>query len=492
MKFTVINLLLLNFLLLVGLTVLSCTADEPLPQVDFKGYPEEIADIVLTQCATSGCHNDESKGAAAGLSLSSWDNMMEGSRNGAITVPYSHGFSTFFLFTNTYEDLGVSVGPTMPFGGMPLSQDDVLKIRLWINRGAPNSKGLVKFSDNPQRKKYYVLNRGCDMVTVFDWETDLIARFVKVTFGLDVEDVESLVLAPDGQHWYIVSPGGDVVRKYRVADDSLVGTLLLGDGKWTTLSISNDSKKAFVINSDSNGSIAYVNLEEMSLVKKYEAPNLFESPSSAYIDDLDQTLYVTAGSGNFIYKIDITDPLNLVVDKVVLQTGQLPSTLSEFDPKEIFIDPDGDKYYVTCSKSNEVRCFSISDDHLLSTIPVGLGPSKMAYSPSKDYLFVSCPDDSLSFTGLRGSISVIDCQSHAIVDKIYPGSQPNGMVVDEATQRLIVANRNFTSDGPRPHHVTECEGRNGYVTYIDLNTLALIPDKKFEVSVDPFAVAITR
>lgn len=486
MKFTIINLLFL-----VGLTVLSCTFDKTLSEVDFKGYPDEIAEIMLTQCATSGCHNDASKDAAAGLSLSSWENMMEGSRNGAITIPYSHGFSTLFLFTNTYEDLGVSVVPTMPFAASPLTQDDVLKIRLWINKGAPNSEGFVKFSDHPQRKKYYVLNRGCDMVTVFDWETDLITRFVKVTFGLDVEFVESLVVAPDGQHWYIVSPGGNVIRKYRVADDSLVGTLLLDDGQWSSLCITNDSKNAFVVNSDSKGSIAYVDLEDMNLLKKYEAPGLLESPSFSYIDGSDMNLYVTTKRGNFIYKINVADPLNPIVGKVVLQPEQLPSLHSEYDPSEIFIYPDIDKYYVACSKSNEVRCFSTLNDSLLSIIPVGVAPSKMAYSFDKDYLFVSSPEDSLSFPGLRGSITVIDCQSQTIVKKIYAGSQPNGMVVDETTQCLIVANRNFTNDGPKPHHVTECEGRNGYVTYIDLNTLALIPDKKFEVSVDPYAVAIT-
>lgn len=38
---------------------------------------------------------------------------------------------------------------------------------------------------------------------------------------------------------------------------------------------------------------------------------------------------------------------------------------------------------------------------------------------------------------------------------------------------VYVANRNAVADGPAPHHSTECGGRNGYVTTIDLNTSQL-------------------
>jgi hypothetical protein len=36
------------------------------------------------------------------------------------------------------------------------------------------------WSDNPNRKKYYVLNQGCDVVTVFDAETQLPMRYITV------------------------------------------------------------------------------------------------------------------------------------------------------------------------------------------------------------------------------------------------------------------------------------------------------------------------
>lgn len=136
-------------LILLAGFLFSCKKEN---NINTQDYPDDIGKIIITQCAVTGCHNDASKNAAGGLSLSTWEKMMEGSRNGAVTVPYSYQQSSMFLFTNTYSDLGVFVPPSMPFGRAPLSRDDVFALRLWINAGAPNKNDFVKFSDNPNRK----------------------------------------------------------------------------------------------------------------------------------------------------------------------------------------------------------------------------------------------------------------------------------------------------------------------------------------------------
>jgi hypothetical protein len=59
---------------------------------------------------------------------------------------------------------------------------------------------------------------------------------------------------------------------------------------------------------------------------------------------------------------------------------------------------------------------------------------------------------------------------------------------------VFVANRNQTTGGPAPHHSSNCGGKNGYITFIDMNTLELVPYgtsfKKVEVSVDPYSIAV--
>src|SRR3954466_1901558 len=106
---------LFSFLTIVIASVFysGCRKDVPSFDLGETKYPEKIADIVMTKCAVSGCHNTQSKDAAAGLDLSSWEKMFEGDRNGAVCIPYSADNSTMFMFTNTFDDMGAMVMPTM-------------------------------------------------------------------------------------------------------------------------------------------------------------------------------------------------------------------------------------------------------------------------------------------------------------------------------------------------------------------------------------------
>jgi DNA-binding beta-propeller fold protein YncE len=100
----------------------------------------------------------------------------------------------------------------------------------------------------------------------------------------------------------------------------------------------------------------------------------------------------------------------------------------------------------------------------------------------------------LTFAGKRGSIAVIDISSNTFVTSIYSGHQPHGIALDDSKNLVFVANRNKSSDGPAPHHSGGCGGRNGYMTFINMTSLTLFQeggsDKKVEVSVDPYSVAV--
>ncbi len=161
---------------------------------------------------------------------------------------------------------------------------------------------------------------------------------------------------------------------------------------------------------------------------------------------------------------------------------------------EVFFSPDGTKYFVTCQGTSELRIFQQGTDQLLAIIPVGALPSEMSASVLHNYLFVSCPEDIISFPGKRGAVWVIDINTNSLISTIYTGHQPHGLAVDDAKNLVYVANRNATTDGPAPHHSGACGGRNGYVTFIDMSALTLLKsgtsDKKVEVSVDPYSVAV--
>jgi YVTN family beta-propeller protein len=473
-----------------GISVLSflfssCTNEKGVP--DYNDYPEEVGKLIFTKCATSGCHTDGSKEAAGGLSLQSFNSLFAGGRAGAVVIPYRSDYSTLFYFTNTFSDLGPAVQPTMPYNKPPLSREEVLLLKNWIDAGAPSRDGYVKFSDNPSRKKYYVTNQGCDVVTVFDQASGLQMRYINVgqTAGNDAPHM--IRVSPDKQYWYVLSLTGEYLEKYRASDDSYAGRAYIGSGYWNAFTISSDSQTAYCTDmSPSNGKVAIVDLSAMTASTQQP----FVYPHGVALKPANDTMYITKQVGNTLYKVPVSDFSGL--SQINLYTGAAPSV--NLNPHEVAFSPDGSKYFVTCQGSSEVRVFQSGTDKLIDSIPVGASPTEMAFSTSRPYLFVSCTEDTLNFPGKRGSVAVINYVTNTRLGYIYTGWQPHGIAVDDDKKLVIVANRNYATDGPSPHHASACGGRNGYVSFININTLTVVSapnstsTKKIEVSVDPYSV----
>lgn len=489
---------------LVAIGYSACKRDVPAIDLAAAKYPDKIGTIILTKCAVSGCHNQQSKDAAAGLDLTTWSSMMEGDRNGAVCIPYSADYSTMFLFTNTYSDLGTMVEPTMPNNADPLSRDQVRMLRDWINAGAPNADGFVKWSDNLNRQKYYVTLQGCDVVCAVDAETKLQMRYIPVGATSSVESPHNIKISPDGQYWYCSFTLGNYLEKHRTSDDALVARILLGPtdsaavGSWNTLTISPDSRFAYVVDWSPNGRIARIDLQTNHWLQTYQGNNLFVQPHGSAISPNGDSLYVTCMQGNYVYRIDISFPQLPDVVKYTIDGSNVPNNNSSTGENihDILFSPDGTKYFVTCQNTNLVRIMDATTDPntLIATIPVGTYPQEMAVSsdPSLPYLYVTCMEDQTTFPGYRGSVAVINWMTGTLVTSVNTGYQPHGVTIDEDRKIVFVANRNNTVGGPAPHHSTSCVGRNGYFSLIDMNTNTLIPGSKTELIVDPYSAVYRR
>ncbi len=477
-----------SLLMIITILFFAC-GQEMEPEFDSQGYPDEIGQIMLKSCATAGCHNDISKIAAAGLSLSSWERLFEGSRGGSPVIPYRSDQSYLMFSVNTDPNLGVTLPPVMPFNQDPLSIEEYTALQDWIDNGAPNADGQVKFADDPDRRKFYITNQGCDLVSVFDAETQTLMRVIDVGSTDEIESPHQVKVSPDGQYWYTIFFSGSTIQKYSTIDESYISEAEIGPGSWNTFRISSDGKYAYIVNWSPNGSVAVVDLETMQLVQTLGGDGSMEYPHGSLINQTNDILYVTAQHGNFIYKIDISDIDNPIIDKVSLN-GVSPTVISWLDPHEVEMTPDGSKYFLTCQESNEVRVLSTDDDSLIATIPTGDFPQEMSISTTTPYLFVSCTEDISTYPGKNGSVHIIDYTDNTLVKTLHTGYQPHGIAVDDVNQLVYVAHRNIDVNGPAPHHSTDCEGRNGYVTIIDMATLELVADYKVEISVDPYSVAV--
>jgi len=455
------------FLILIFLA--SCNKDKfSTPTTDPSCYPKEVADILVAKCATAGCHNSQSAGNANGLDYSSWDNMFKGGKNGSSVIPYSVEYSYMLNFINTDTLEGLVLTPQMPYLQPALSKSEYLTLKNWIANGAPNCNGYINFSDDPNRKKFYVCMQPCNKVAVFDAETRVIMRYVSVGNGNG--GPHQVRITPDGKYWCAVFYSGNILQVFRTSDDTEVGQITLDGGTigyWNTVSFTSDSKFGFVSDLETGGKVSMVNLETMTEERIIGG---LSNAHGTYVTKSDSFLYVTAQFGSTLYKVHLKDDLN--------PYSYDPSSLGPGSPDahEIIFSPDESKYFVSCQSTNQVRVFNTSNDQLIATIPVGVKPQEFAISTKYNWLLVTCTEDSLSpgnSSAQKGSVYIIDYTTNAIVSHLYTGFQPHGIAVDEDHDIAYVANLNYDG-GVAPHHQSNCGGHDGYITIIDLTTKQLL------------------
>ncbi len=459
------------------------------PNLPLGDYPQEVGNIIIPKCATSGCHNNQSAAGAGGLNLTTWNNMFAGARSGAVTIPYRPDFSTLCYYTNTDTSLGVTLVPTMPEGQPPLTRQEYMTLRNWIAGGAPNVNGQVKFADNPNRKKIYVLHRMCDVVTVFDAATLLQMRYIDVGIKQLQDYPYSIKVSPDGKYWYVsFFAQSNIIQQYDAANDQHIGNIILGDGIWTSFTISPDGRYGYFVDNSSPGKIVCADLLDREILHTYTFSNVMQYPYGICYNEASQKLYIGTTMGNSIYIIDINDPSAPTLHQIPIDGSTVISHQQSVEPLQLLIHKN--YCYIICQNTQDLKILNISNKTVVKTIPLPAAPACIDYSAKYDKLFISCPEDANSFALLRGSVCVIDINTLTFQKSIYSGYQPYSLAVDDVSGLVAVANANLNSEGPAPHHTSNCGGRNGNVSFIDLNTLLPISSKKSEVAVFPTSISI--
>jgi len=480
-----VNKISISFLFVISTLIWSgCLHDRGEINPD-TGYPDQIEKLVVNKCASSGCHNEISREGAAGLALYTWDALFQGSRGGACVIPYRPDFSLLMYYTNTDTNKGLALLPTMPYLAPSLSSTEYELLKKWIENGAPNESGFVKFSDFEFKEKLYVCNRGCDVVTVVDPSSGLAMRYIDVGIKEAIESPAMVKVSNDKKHWYVLFNGSTVIQKFQTSDNLKVGELTIGSGIWSSITLTGDSKKAFITDADVNGSILVVDIENMHLITTYQS--VLRYPYKACINTANDLLYVTSQEGNFIYKIDVSNPSTPVIAEISLETGLPASIAPSLNPNAVILSKDESVYFISCQKSSELRMMNSTNDSLIGVFSIGSNPGSMAISTSMPYLFVSCMG--APGTSKKAAVFIFNYENGTFISELYAGHDSNDVTVSESFKKVFVVNRNVNPGGPASHHASVCEGKNGYLTAIDLNTLQVIPDYRPELSVDSYAIA---
>jgi DNA-binding beta-propeller fold protein YncE len=248
------------------------------------------------------------------------------------------------------------------------------------------------------------------------------------------------------------------------------------------LHVSPDSRKLLLTNVFS-GSLLRINTETRQVDSSYGG-NSFSSPHGVTANSSFNTFYVTEQFGNTLYKISSGG----IVKKISVD-GKPLTTANGPNPYSIVLSPDETRYFVSCAGTNDVRVFDSQTDTLLQVIAVGNTPQDISVSRTKPYLFVSCENDAATTSLYKGSLYIIDYNNYQLIRKVNDRFyMPHGLVVDDVNKKVFVFSRNVDPNGPVPHHNSStCDGRNGYYSVYDFEKLQPVNNKRYEVTIDPFA-----
>lgn len=478
------------FFFLTILVFSSCKKDKSEDPVTVESdFPPDVDAIITKKCATSGCHNTQGKSTAGGLDLSDMEHMLQGTGAGAVVIPFRPDQSTMLFFTNTDSTLGPVLKPTMPFDLPPLSTQEYLTLKNWIENGAPDENGTIPFSGNPLRRKLYVVNQGCDLLSVFDAQKRVIMRYydLGVQTGIS-ESPHNIKVTPDGKYFLVVFLFGDFVQMFRTGDDSFVANIPIGDGvsgNWNTITISSDSRKAYAVDYAGNR-IAFIDLLSKTSTTKGPFPLFYGNGLHGIaLNATDDTLYVAEDLGNGL----LTIPVNDIPGYDERNLRALYPDTGALGIHEVAFTPDHTKYFITCGNANQVWVFDAATNAVLDTFHVGIKPLEIAFSKSSStpYAFITCQEAN-TFPGTVGAVEVINYQTMQHIKTLKAGWQPHGIAVDDVSGLLYVVNRNVNTNGPAPHHTTGC-GRNGSLSTFDINTWQKLSGSP-ELSSDPYQIAI--
>lgn len=474
----------------------------PAPGLTTGGdYPDDVANVILTKCVNNfGCHDEAGyKANGGGLRMDTWSALLDGYPSGAAIVAYSPRFSPLLYAVNDgkLDSTLPTLAPLMPNNLPPLTQAEYNILKNWIMNGAQNKNGDIPFASNAAtRQKTYITQQGCDLVAVVDNEKGVVMRYIDLALATgNIDKVPHAVhVSPDGAYAYVSFFAGNHMVKINTATDKVEGSIDLGAGSWNAFHISNDGSTIVVTNL-TGGNVVVFDATTMSNAIAY--PN-YRNPHGVTTNDSFTTFYVTSQYGNCIYKIDraSNDSVQISIDGKALQFTS--DSASVPDPHDIALSPDGNKLFITCQSSNEVRVIDAHTNKILKAIAVGKKPQELVVSKSKNQVYVTCmegPEKTIGNVTLKGAVYEIDCNTLdasplvSAADGAYL-CQPHGVALDEYLKnQLIIPSRNISSTGPAPHHTSNCGGRNGHYHFFDLGNKSILT-RKFEATPDPYGAEV--
>jgi DNA-binding beta-propeller fold protein YncE len=479
-------------------------------------YSQHVQTIFNSSCAVHGCHvgYDDEGGDRLSLfqkvlhggqfSLKSWEDLFEGSDDGAVAVPFKSTKSDLFIHVNNDTILGPalldSLGNIDPFvhmppGGFQIPRAQLLTLKRWIDEGARNDAGDVAYSSTP-RPRMFVVNALEDLVAVIDVEKNLVIRYVNVGKAYDSALVfgspHHVRVDDQGRYFYVTLAQSGEFWKFSTQTYELRGRVTIPPSQVGRPSIPADvvlsatGDTAFVSDwasgfSNQGGRVVMVDTRSMQVIGSITLINPIEPtppklPHGLLMSPDKSCLFVTNSStesGN-VSMIRLADMSQLLI---TLDTSGSSSTTNT-SPYLCDITPDGRFLFVTDYNSGAQNIFVVDfqqdSTKASKVIPINGRSVHVAVTPDGRYAYVC------NFT--RHSVDVIDVLNNfsmtSIPIPVGYGRQPHGVVFTPDGMTAYITTENLQNPDP-PHHPPSGGRGTSFVLVIDVATMSIT--KKIEV-----------
>jgi YVTN family beta-propeller protein len=122
-----------------------------------------------------------------------------------------------------------------------------------------------------------------------------------------------------------------------------------------------------------------------------------------------------------------------VAARPVGKTATFAGAERYLSPIEMALSPDGNRLYVVCQGSGELRVVDTESNKVVAAVPLGHMPRGIALSPSGSEIYVTNANDD--------TVSVVDAATLKVTRTLKTGFEPTGLVTDHSGETLYVANR---------------------------------------------------
>jgi YVTN family beta-propeller protein len=426
------------------------------------GFGARIQPIFERSCLV-GCHSSAVRDA--GLDLSSWDALIEGSENGEIVIPF-HPTRSFLI-----DHLTGAATPRMPLSRDPLPQSDVDAITRWIGEGARSDEGAVPYETST--RKLYVANQGSDEVSVIDLDALVVFRIVKVGPGPNLGNAHNIWADAPTRRWYVTLIQAGIVEQYDAATDEMIARVRVGGAPANGV-MSPDGSRLYVTDFQRLGSrIGAVRVIDAATMTVVDSIAVGGQPHGIALSPDGTRLYTTNYYTDDISVVDLTQSEPVEVARIPIADDVDPLSPEKYQPNEVIVSPDGGTLYVALFKKAELRVLDVEEGTVRAVVPTGGTGFLEALSPSAGEVYVA--DWGLPGGGGVGRsvtvVSTANLSAPAAILRHDAMSRPHGVAFSPDGKYAFVTNENQDGSGSQ-HHGSG--GPKGNLLVIDTSTRRVV------------------